>query len=236
MSSSSKPIYQQIKEHIKENLCAGNLQVADRVPSEYELVKAFNTSRMTANRALRELTEEGILERVAGVGTFVADRKVHGHPLKIRNIADEIRERGHQHAAQIIKLQEKKLSEKDSELLPLAKRNSVFHSIIVHYENDIPIQLEKRFVNPAIATDYLKQDFTQKTPYEYLIQIAPLQEVEQIVRAIMPDKNCQKRLKISQLIPCLLIKRKTWTNGTQASASEFYHPGNVFELSSRFKP
>jgi len=191
---------------------------------------------MTANRALRELTEEGILERTAGVGTFVADRKAHGHPLKIRNIADEIRERGHQHHSQVLKLEEKTLSSTDAELLPLAQNNTVFHSVIVHYENDKPIQLENRYVNPSLVPEYLNNDFTQKTPYEYLIQIAPLQEVEHIVQAVIPDKTCQKHLKISASIPCLLVKRKTWTDSTQASYSELYHPGDSYELSSRFKP
>ena len=48
-----------------------------RVPSENELVESFGISRMTANRALRELTADGFLARVPGVGTFVqgADRR-----------------------------------------------------------------------------------------------------------------------------------------------------------------
>jgi len=108
--------------------------------------------------------------------------------------------------------------------------------MIVHYENNTPIQLEKRYVNPELAPDYLAQDFTQKTPYEYLIQIAPLQEVEHIVEAVMPDKNCQRYLTMKDTTPCLLIKRRTWTDNVQASYSELYHPGNIYELTSRFKP
>jgi GntR family histidine utilization transcriptional repressor len=236
MTTSAQPIYQQIKSHIKSQVSSGNWQVADRVPSESELVKQFNTSRMTANRALKELTDEGILERVAGVGTFVADRKIHGHPLKIRNIADEISERNHQHRAEVIRLEEILLSEKDTELLKLTNSKKVYHSVIVHYENNVPIQLEKRYVNPELAPDYLKQNFNEKTPYEYLIQIAPLQEVEHIVQAVMPDKHCQQHLKISADVPCLLIERRTWTENTQASYSELFHPGNIYELTSRFKP
>ncbi len=60
---------------------------------------------MTANRALRELRDEGVLVRIAGVGSFVADRHAHAHPLEIRGIADEIRERGHVHRAEIVSLE-----------------------------------------------------------------------------------------------------------------------------------
>ena len=66
------------------------LKPGDRVPSENELVESMNVSRMTANRALRELNDEGYVERIAGRGTFVADYRSQSHLLEVQNIADEI--------------------------------------------------------------------------------------------------------------------------------------------------
>ncbi len=71
MIAQTKPRYLQLKELIIGQISAGELQPRDRVPSENELVDATGVSRMTANRALRELNDEGYVERVAGVGTFV---------------------------------------------------------------------------------------------------------------------------------------------------------------------
>ena len=68
-----KPRYQQVKDMIIGRISRGELRPADRVPSEHELVAAMHVSRMTANRALRELTTEGYVERVAGRGTYVSD-------------------------------------------------------------------------------------------------------------------------------------------------------------------
>ncbi|MCG8371784.1 MAG: GntR family transcriptional regulator, partial [Proteobacteria bacterium] len=73
--SAAKPRYQQLKDLIVGRIAAGELRPADRVPSEHELVESMNVSRMTANRALRELHDEGYVERVAGRGTFVSDRR-----------------------------------------------------------------------------------------------------------------------------------------------------------------
>ena len=81
MKAQSKPRYQQLKESIIAKIYSGELQPSDRVPSENELVDATGVSRMTANRALRELNHEGYVERVAGVGTFVADLKAASHAL-----------------------------------------------------------------------------------------------------------------------------------------------------------
>ncbi|MDP9066232.1 MAG: GntR family transcriptional regulator, partial [Pseudomonadota bacterium] len=69
-----QPLYLQVKRHILENIESGRWATAARVPSENDIVKSFGVSRMTANRALRELRDAGVLVRIAGVGSFVADR------------------------------------------------------------------------------------------------------------------------------------------------------------------
>src|SRR5579859_2442670 len=94
--------YLQVKQFVLARISAGTLAVGDRVPSENELVRELDVSRMTANRALRELAADGILVRVAGVGTFVAEQRAQAHPLEVRNIADEIRSRGHEYVAKVM--------------------------------------------------------------------------------------------------------------------------------------
>ena len=99
----SKPRYQQLKDFIIEQISSGELQPTDRVPSENELVESKQVSRMTANRALRELTDEGYVERVAGRGTFVSDYRSRSDLLEVQNIADEIAGRGHKHSSQVVR-------------------------------------------------------------------------------------------------------------------------------------
>src|SRR5690606_19090542 len=150
---------QQIKNHILEHIGTGALGAGDRVPSENELVRLLGASRMTVNRALREMTDEGLLTRVAGVGTFVADRTAHAHPLEVRNIADEIHERGHRHAARVVTLETMRAGTELARNFGVLPKTDLFHSLIVHFENDIPLQVEDRYVNPAVAPDYLNMDF-----------------------------------------------------------------------------
>src|SRR5271154_2218479 len=102
---SLQPLYLQVKRHILDNIGSGKWATSTRVPSENDIVKSFGVSRMTANRALRELRDEGVLVRIAGIGSFVADQHAHAHPLEIRGIADEIGRRGHVHRAQIVTLE-----------------------------------------------------------------------------------------------------------------------------------
>ena len=71
----SLALYAQVKDHISRKIQDGTWPAGHRLPSESELVAQFGISRMTVNRALRELMEQGRIVRVAGVGSFVAENK-----------------------------------------------------------------------------------------------------------------------------------------------------------------
>jgi GntR family histidine utilization transcriptional repressor len=235
-SASLQPLYLQVKRHILDNISSGRWGTSARVPSENDIVKSFGVSRMTANRALRELRDAGVLVRVAGVGSFVADRHAHAHPLQIRSIADEIRERGHVHRAQIVSLERVRAVAELAADFGVAPRSELYCSVIVHFENDRPIQLEDRYVLPKLAPDYLTVDYSRTTPYDYLIKVAPLQEAEHLLRAVMPDARTRKLLAMKQDEPCLLMIRRTWTAGVIASVARLYYPGSRYEMSGRFRP
>lgn len=233
---NSEPLYLKIKNHILSRIDSGEWMASMRVPSENELVKEFSVSRMTTNRALRELTDEGYLIRVAGVGTFVAELKAKSNPLEIHNIADEIRARHHQYSAEVLKCEPVKASDKIAAIMNISVGDPLIRSQIVHKEQGIPIQLEDRLVNEAIVPGYGDQDYTEKTPYEYLIKMAPLQKVEHVVKAIIAPATIKTLLDMSDEEACLLIERRTWTKGKVASTAKLYHPGSRYELSGLFKP
>jgi GntR family histidine utilization transcriptional repressor len=235
-SRDLQPLYLRVKRHILENIGSGKWSAAQRVPSENEIVKAFGVSRMTANRALKELRDEGVLVRIAGVGSFVAERPARAHPLAIRSIADEIRERGHEHRARVLVLERIRADERLAADFGLATGETLFHSEIVHAENDRPVQLEQRHVAPRIAPDYLAVDFTRTTSYDYLVKVAPIQEVEHLLRAVMPDEHTRRVLDMKRNEPCLLMIRRTWAMSQIASVAHLYYPGSRYEMSGRFRP
>lgn len=228
--------YQQVKEHVLKRIASGALQVSDRVSSENELVTKLKVSRMTANRALRELASEGYLVRVPGVGTFVAEQRVHAHPLEVRNIADEIRTRGHEYRCKVLKLAELQADEATSARFGLSAGARLFHSMLLHFESALPLQLEDRYVNPAIVPGYLKIDFSRQTPHEYLMQQAPLHRAEHTVQAIIAEPRIARLLKLSPSEACLLVRRRTWSNDRLASVADLYYPGSRYELSGTFRP
>ncbi|MCB1845184.1 MAG: GntR family transcriptional regulator, partial [Halioglobus sp.] len=141
MSAGTKPRYRELKDDIIARISAGELRSRDRVPSENELVDSHGVSRMTANRALRELHAEGYVERVAGVGTFVADMRATSNVLEVRSIADEIELRGHRHSARVLRMSRQRARGEVARSLQLEAGSGVFHLLVVHEENGKPVQL-----------------------------------------------------------------------------------------------
>lgn len=230
------PRYQQLKAHIVAGIQSGRLRPRDRVPSEHDLVRHFGVSRMTAHRALRELASDGIVVRQSGVGTFVAEVQVRSHALDVRNIADEIRERGHVYGARVVRLEKLAASRETANRLGLRPGGAVFHSLIVHLENDVPIQAEDRYVSARAAPGYLRQDFARLTPNEYLSTVAPLQTVEHAIRAEIPAGRIRSMLRMAADEPCLVIHRRTWSGGQPVSIAHLYHPGSRYELTAGAEP
>ena len=232
----SKPRYQQLKDHIIQRISSGDLQPADRVPSENELVEAMSVSRMTANRALRELTNEGYVERVAGRGTFVSDYRSRSDLLEVHDIAEEISRRGHTHSSRIIRQSLQKARGEVAKALHVEQGTDVFHLLLVHYENGAPIQIEDRHVLASFAPECLDQDFELVTPSAYLTSIAPLQEAEQAVRASNPNDAVRRRLEMQDNEACLVVVRRTWIEGRPVTFSRLHHPGSRYELTGHYTP
>ncbi len=233
--AQEEPRYQLVKDFILSGINAKQWKEHKRVPSENELVEMCKVSRMTARRALDELTEEGVLYRVQGRGTFVAPKKLHSPLLEIRNIAEEIQNRGSSYSNELILLQKESCPVHLLKHFSLNEGDEVYHSIMVHKEDGKPIQIEQRYVNPTAAPEYLKQDYKSITPNVYLSKVAPLTEAEHQIQAKEADPFMKVTLKLQELEPVLCIDRITWSDTILVSYCQLYHPASRFSLTGRFK-
>ena len=228
--SNAGPLYEQVKAYVLDRVATGELAVHERVPSENELVRELGISRMTVNRALNDLAASGVVVRMAGVGTFVAPRLPQSHPLNVHNIADEIKARGHEHTAALIHNGPAIANVDQARDFQLPPRARLFATQLVHSENGVAIQYEDRLVNPAVAPDYLNQDFSKHTPHEHLMRVAPLQRAEHVLRAAAPPEEVRQALQMAKGEPCLLLVRRTWSRNVVASCAKLYYPGSRYEF------
>jgi GntR family transcriptional regulator, arabinose operon transcriptional repressor len=79
-TQSPIPKHQKVRQTIADAIASGEYQPGQRLPSESKLVKTFDASRPTVNRALCELQLTGLIERRAGSGSYVrADAAARGY-------------------------------------------------------------------------------------------------------------------------------------------------------------
>jgi len=231
-----KPRYQQLKDLIIGRISNGDLRPRDRVPSENDLVESMNVSRMTANRALRELTDEGYVDRIAGRGTFVSDFRARSHVLEVQNIADEITRRGHTHSCEVVRQSRQHARGEIARALDVEQGTDIFHLLLVHFENASPVQVEDRYVVANFAPECIEQDFRTVTPSAYLTAISPLQEAEQVVRATLPNAAVRQQLQMTDNEPSLVVIRRTWSHGRPVTFARLHHPGSRYELTGHYTP
>jgi GntR family histidine utilization transcriptional repressor len=244
--------YARVKLHLKDGLASGRWPAGALMPSEAALVAQIGLSRMSVNRALRELQSEGLINRTQGRGTFAAPLNRVSSRLTIRDLHEELESGGYRHHAVVHLAQAEPVPPALAERLALTPGQTVFHTLIVHHRDGLPLQCEDRYVNPACAPDYLSVDFTQTTPTAYLLQVAPLWEAQYSIEAGLASALEAQLLGIEPDAPCLVVVRRTVSGrrpagrttrpaasgrgGTPITLARLVHPGNRYTLEGQFQP
>lgn len=235
MSNTPLPAYEQVKAFIKAQINSGAWRSGDVVPSESALQQQFGVSRMTVNRAVKELAVEGLVTRVQGSGTVVAQLHRISSTLAVRDIHEEVLERGHAHTAKVVLLETVSASAALAQTLKVPVGAELYHSVLVHFEDGQAIQYEDRHVNPASAPQYMNVDFQATTPTHYLLQHAPLTEASYSIEAGLPTAQEARYLGIKRSAPCLVMTRCTVSGPHVASLARLVYPGLRYSFSGKFQ-
>lgn len=232
--AAPEPIYAQIKKTIQKKIRSNEWLAGQKLPSENDLVVALGVSRMTINRALRELTQDGLINRVHGLGSFVAEAPRHASLIELKDIALEVAGNGKRHSSKVLVLDNRVASPEIALLMQVAADTKLFYLSAVHFQDDLPIQMESRFVNPLIVPDFINQDYSQKTSTAYLLSQFQPEQMEHIVRAVIPKKLVRKNLLVEADEPCLQLTRRTWKNDQIITHVTLTYPGSRYDLGARY--
>ncbi|MCD8028525.1 MAG: GntR family transcriptional regulator [Erysipelotrichaceae bacterium] len=144
--NSSKPLYYQLKEHLKSAIVNGVYRPNDRLPTEDELCKQFSVSRPVVRQAYNELIKEELIERRKGSGTYVKSQKTQ--KSFFRDFCSFSFEEGIedlQAQSKIVKI-EQFTDSNICKRLDIEENSSIFHIERIVHEHEIPLSMIESYM------------------------------------------------------------------------------------------
>ncbi|MDQ1158887.1 GntR family histidine utilization transcriptional repressor [Sphingomonas sp. SORGH_AS 950] len=226
----------QIAEHVIANITSGRWATGDRIPSEHALSEQFGVSRMTVHHALRDLTTRGFLVRRSGSGTFVAEPSAYVAVYDHLDILSEVVSRGGSYRAQVLRREIRPMTVDECVQFGTADGNDVFHAVILHFEDDRPVELEDRLIAPRFLPDAMAIDLSHRTLFSYLMLVRPYREGSETVRAILGSSEECALLAVDGTIPCLEVTRRTWSTEGVVTIARMLRSGEQARMVGRIGP
>lgn len=230
----AKALHEQAAEYIRTRIQNGTYPVGAQIPTENELTELLGISRPTLRLALERLTQEGLLMRVKGKGTFVRQPKVlHESTRFITGYRAEAEKHHCTMRTRVLELTVQPSEAHVSAALGLTKEEKVTClTRLRHLEgssSQAPVLYTTVFVPYSLFPDMETLDFTDLSFYDVLSQRK--MDVRRAVRhleVVMPPAEVSAALGLSAFEPCIFISSTGYTaSGVAVEYAESYYPAST---------
>ncbi len=190
-SESSSPLYHQLMQRIREDISKGVYPVGSRIPPEHTLEESYHVSRVTVRRALQELTDEGLLVRKQGKGTFVSVPRISQNLKNVHSFHDACRSNGVSPGTRVIHVKEIRADLSDRADLNLQEEDRVVETLRVRLADGEPVVLEQNHFSMAYA--YLEDSDLSGSLYRVLQEfgVEPSQAVHELSLCAAGEREAQ---------------------------------------------
>jgi len=201
--------YLTVRDHLR-GLIADRLAVGEAIPSERALCEEFGVSRMTVRQAVDALVVEGLLERVQGRGTFVAQPKVDLQ-LRLVSFPEEMRRRGMEPSLRVLAAERTTAPPQLVDALELAPGAEVYYLRRLRLADGLPMAVEENWVPVALVPELLDPE-PAPSVYEALTArgLAPTWG-EDVIEAVPLDAENARHLGLAPAAAGLRIRRRTFS-------------------------
>lgn len=211
------PLYFQIEMEIRKKIAAGNYKRGTLLPSERELVDTYKVSRLTVRKAINRLVAQGLVTKIQGKGTFVAEQS-QDHMVGSLNSSSEVfLLKNYTVKTKVLESKKTAPTKEIYKKLQLEECESeeIFYLERVRYANDKPVAYIKCYL-PYGPIDKIETiDFSVATLYRTLEDYYRLElyEAYEVIEATKVDKKSAKLLELEPGSPVLLNQRTTYLKG-----------------------
>ncbi|CUH48053.1 GntR family transcriptional regulator [Ruegeria atlantica] len=226
MNAHKRISFQVVRDEVKRRIESRIWPQGSLLPTETQLAEEFNCARATVNRALRELSDQGFVERKRKSGTRVKKEPSKHAKLEFSLARQTVES---QNATYRYSLVERNVVASPGWLasqIAVSADIRVLQVICMHYANNRPFQLEERWINIDAVPEIEHADLTNHGPHEWLLNASPFTESEVSFCAISADGRLAEFMGTTPGTSMIQLERTTWKNGNPiAFARMTHHPG-----------
>ena len=230
------PVWLQIRRALAQPILSGLWRSGTRIPAELELRDHFRTSRMTVNKAIQSLANEGLVRRRPRIGTVVSQRAQERPVFEIWDIADVITRSGATYGYRLLECAFVGEEPEKRALLGVERKNQLLWMRGLHLSDGQPFQLEERLVNIDAAPGITCQPLDTTSPGAWLLGHVPWTEAEHTISAVEAGPTEAEALEVPIGSACLVVERRTWDAGHPVTLARLWNPGAQHRLVGRFRP
>lgn len=225
--------FRDVKAEILHRITKGPWGPGTLLPGEVELADEFGCSRTTMNRALREVSDLGLLDRRRKAGTRVRMIPLRQARFEMPVVRAEVEKTGATYRYALVSRDVLPAPDWLRARMKLTPGTQVLHLTCMHYADGAPFQLEDRWINAAALPNVLDQDFSDIGPNEWLIATVPYSEVEISFEAVAADAAAVAHLGYAPGAPVFCVKRATWWQSAAITLVTLnYHKG--YQMTARY--
>lgn len=206
------PRYIQIIQYFADKIEKGDLSNGDKLPTEEEICKFFNVSRITARQALNELANGGYIIKKQGVGSYVRN-KMKMQLNSLQGFSEEMRSKGLTPMSKLLSVEICNPNIEVAEKLKIDLSIKVYLICRLRFSNDMALSLENAYLPFFMCPDIERYDLTgslYKVLYDNYNICA--KKANQSIEAGFIDKKTAKLLDIKPGTQALIIERVTYSN------------------------
>jgi GntR family histidine utilization transcriptional repressor len=226
----------RIHRDIQQRIVSGDWPAGTRIPFETELAAQYRCSRMTVNKALSALAQEGLITRRRKAGSFVAEPKVEQAVMEIQDFAMEAARLGLPYRHEITGRSVERLGAAAARAAGLPTGARVLHVLCRHSIGAKPVAFEDRLIALAAVPGAAEERFDAIPPGTWLLRRVPWTQAEHSIRARCADATLARLLDVAPGEACLVLQRRTWHLGAPVTIVDITYAGERQHLVGRFSP
>ena len=227
--------YPLIKTTLKDRLLGGDYSEGFPLPSEPQLAREFEVSRMTARRAIDELEREGYVYRVQGAGTFPTGKRFRQGMFRVRPFKEWARDPD-QHN-KILQSMQLAATPEIANVLQVQAGDPVIFLHRLRFAGQEPLVIEKRYIDATLAGSLLSHDLAAESIHEVLVSMGvPMTRVEQSLEAVNLRQEESDLLRVPLGTAAFLLRRTTYSGARRASYVNYWVRGDRYAFQDSFEP